>query len=60
MPCGNISLYFNVLKVYGWALVSACPESAVFSESLELHASPRVSQGRSHASGHEIAYPAAQ
>ena len=22
MPCGNISLYFNVLKVYGWALVS--------------------------------------
>ena len=20
MPCRNISLYFNVLKVYGWAL----------------------------------------
>ena len=21
MPYGNISLYFNVLRVYGWALV---------------------------------------
>ena len=33
---------------------SACPESAVFSESRALYASPRVSQGLGHAGGREI------
>ena len=27
MPCGNTSLYFNVLKVYGWALVIGAHET---------------------------------
>ena len=49
MPCRNISLYFNVLKVYGWALAN--PENGL---QLLIHRLYRID----HAKGQAVcSYP---